>query len=79
MELSPDQEIYERKIKSFSAYLADIGGIVSIARTLMISVMFILHYRGAYQDMTQRIFLREVRDGKDEAETKVGKMSQVKA
>ena len=60
IELNSDRENKIRQVKSLASYLSEVGGITSIFRTIAFAVMMIFHFRGEYQDMTQRVFVCEV-------------------
>jgi hypothetical protein len=61
VEVSAKKHIIERHIENFQTVLSDLGGILGILRVFSVGLIFIIHYKGAYQDMTQKIFIQEVK------------------
>ena len=59
IEVAQSIRFYERSIKTMSSTFSDIGGIVAVSRTFAIAIMLTFHYRGVYQDITQKIFRRK--------------------
>ena len=53
-------------MKTFTTFLSEIGGFVSIMQSVATLCLMFVHYRGIYQEMTQRIFVFESKDNKDE-------------
>ena len=76
IELSPDRMTQVRQVKSMTGYLSEVGGIVSILRTVSLTMILLFHFRGAYQDMTQRIFICEVdEDFKEKGKSQYGRVA----
>ena len=54
--ISKEEIVYKREVYSVLGYLSKVGGVITVMLASSKSLLMVLHYRGAYQDMTQRIF-----------------------
>lgn len=72
-ELNPNRVVYYRRVFSLLNWLAEIGGLIGVSKSVCLFIVATLHYRGVYQFLMADLF---VKSSSSKESLAAGNMSQ---